>query len=142
MVSRAKLNNGTRLDVSIRADMVADASRHRAQRLAFVVPVSVDNGDRQFGAHRDDESPQVKNLFGSKGKLWMRIRPDHPIRVEPGVMHSYLDQPSQPAFRGQLIDIALAYACGNARDEMITPAVLNSFQALAENVEAAPGVDC
>ena len=47
-VSRRELDDRARLDVAVRADVMADAGRHRAQRLALVVPVGVDDRDRQL----------------------------------------------------------------------------------------------
>src|SRR5216684_4441349 len=65
--------------------------------------------------------------------MWMRA--DHAISVEPGVVNAHFDQAPQPALGCQLLDIALAYTGGDAGDESVTPAVLDSFQRLIENVE-------
>src|SRR5262249_9057422 len=70
-------------------------------------------------------------------KLRVRIRTDDAVCVKPRVMYAHLDQTAQPAFRHQLVDIALAYAGGHAGDQAIAAAVLDSLQALAEDVEPA-----
>ena len=77
--------------------MVADAGGHRAERFAFVVPVCVDDTDRQLGAHLDHEAPHAQNLFGPQRQLRVRIGADHAIGVEPRVVDTHFDQAPQPA---------------------------------------------
>src|SRR4029453_3317089 len=132
-----KLDNGTGLDVAVRADVVADSRGHGAKRFTLVVPIGVDDADGQLRPHLAYEAPHPQNLFGAQSQLGVRIWAHHAVRVEPGVMDAHFDQAPQPGLRRQLIDIALADAGGHARDEAIAAAILDSFETLVEDVEPA-----
>ncbi len=58
-----ELDDRARLDVTVRADVMTHARRHRTKRLALVVPVGVDDRDRQLRPHLDHEAADVEHLL-------------------------------------------------------------------------------
>ena len=111
IVSVGELNDRTRLDVAVRADVMADAGRHRAERLALVVPVRVDDRDRQPAPHPDDEPPDVQHLFGRERQLRDRVRTDWRDRcgTRRSARPSSISRRSHASVH-QVVDIGLAHA--------------------------------
>ena len=64
-----ELNDRARLDVAVGADVVAGAGRHRTERLPLVVPVGVDDGDRELRPHLHDEPPDAEYFLRVEGQL-------------------------------------------------------------------------
>ena len=109
---------------------MADAGGHRAERLALVVPVRIDDRDGQLRAHLDDEAADAQHLFRRQRQLPARLRPDHAVGVEPGVVDAHVDQTPQPGL-GHKIDVGLADAGGDADDQPVAAAVLEARERLA-----------
>ena len=126
-------------------DVVAHAGRHGAQRLPLVVPVRVDDGDGQLRAHADDEAAHAQHLLRRQGDLRRRFRADDAVGVEPGVVHAEVDEPPQPRFLHEVVDVRSADAGGHARHQAVPGAGGQSRQRLVEDGgPAAPLVahDC
>ena len=131
-----ELDDRTGLDVAAGTDVMADAGRHRAQRLAAVVPVGIDNRDRQPGAHLHDEAADRQHLFRPERELRIGVRTDDAVGVEPHVVHTHRDQPAQPGFRHQL-HVGLTDAGGDADEQPVTPAGLETFERPGQHLRAA-----
>ena len=58
-----KLDDGTRLDRSGRADVVTHTGGHWAKRASLIVPVRLDDADGDFGSHLDDEASQADDFL-------------------------------------------------------------------------------
>jgi hypothetical protein len=67
----------------------------------------------------------------------MRIGTDDAIGVKPGVVDAHRDQAAQPAFCGEVGEIALADTARHTRDELVAAAVLDTFDRLAENAKTS-----
>ena len=133
-----ELDDRAGLDVAARPDVMADAGRHRAQRLAAIVPVGVDDGDRQPRAHLDDEAADREHLFRPERQLRVGLRSDDAVGVEPDVVHAHRDQPAQPGF-GHQVDVGLADAGGDADQQPVTPAGLETLERLGQHLRAGRG---
>ena len=131
-----ELDDRTGLDVAAGTDVMADAGRHRAQRLAAVVPVGIDDGNRQPGAHLHDEAAHRQHLFRPERELRIGVRADDAVGVEPDVVHAHRDQPAQPGF-GHQIDVGLADAGGDADEQAVAPAGLEAFERLGQHLGPA-----
>ena len=132
-----ELNDRARLDVAVRADVMAHAGRHRAERFALVVPVRIDDRDRQTGPHLHDESPHCQHLLGRQRQLGIRLGTDRAIGVEPDIVNAHVDQTAQPALGHQIVDIGLADAGGDTGDQPVPAAGFESRQRLVQNVETS-----
>ena len=84
---------------------MADAGRHRTQRLAVVVVIGVNDGDGHLGALLDDEFPHAHELIGAQGELRIHLWPDRPVSVIPDVMHAAMDEFLEPLFGQEFVDI-------------------------------------
>src|SRR6185369_6253719 len=81
-----KLNDRTGFDVAPRANVMADAGRHRAERLAAVVVVGIDDRDGHLGAHFDDKALNAHELIRAQSELEVWLWPHRAVRVIPDVM--------------------------------------------------------
>ena len=91
-----ELDDRAGLDGAAGGDVVADAGGHRAERLALVVVVGVDDGDGQLGAHVDDELADAPGLFRGEGEFRVDFRADGTVGVIPGVVDAALDEAAEP----------------------------------------------
>ena len=73
--------------------------------LPFAVVVGVDDDDRLLRPHLDDELPRPEWLLRRQAQVRVRVRPHRPVDVEPGVQHAHLDQPVDPLFAEQVVDV-------------------------------------
>src|SRR5205823_10218002 len=80
------------------------------------------------------EFANLPNLLRPQRQVRRRFGPHHAIGVEPGVVHAHFDQFVQPRFADQ-IDVRLTDAGGDADDQLVPPARLQSRQGFAEYVE-------
>ena len=131
-----ELDDRAGLDVPAGADVMADAGRHRAERLALIVPVRVDDGDRQPRPHLHDEAADGEHLLGPQRQLRVRLRADHAVGVEPDVVDAHLDQPAQPGF-GHELDVGLADARGDADEQPVAAAGLEARSVLVSTCSPA-----
>ena len=115
--SRRELNDRTGLDVAAGADVMADAGGHWAERFALVVPVGVDDGDRQPWRASRRRSGGPQNLFRPQRELRFGFGSHGTIGVKPDVVDAHVDQSPQPGFRHQVVDVGLADAGGDAGDQ-------------------------
>ena len=132
-----KLDDRAGLDVTTRADVVADARSHGAEGLAFVVVVGVYDGNGGFGALLDDKFPHLDQLIRTQGQFRRDFGPDGAVGVIPRVVDAPVDQAVQPFFREEIVNIGLAEAGGHASEEFLIEAVSKAAQSAAEDVFAA-----
>ena len=122
-----KLDNRTRLDLAPRVDVMTDASGHRAEGLAFVIPIRVDHANWHRLSQIHDELADAKHLIRAKGEFRMRISAHRTIRVIPHIMHPHVDQLLHPSLIQQIINIGLADAGGDAGNQAVSQAGLKPF---------------
>src|SRR5439155_13091139 len=82
-----ELDNGARLDVAARADVMADSGGHWTKRLAVVAVVGVDDGDGHLRPRLDHELADADELVRTQGELRVHLRSDWPVSVIPDVVH-------------------------------------------------------
>src|SRR5256885_4578416 len=68
-VVHGKLDDRARLDIAARADVMTDPGRHRAERLSFVIVVSVNDCNGHPRAHLDHEFADAHELVGPQREL-------------------------------------------------------------------------
>src|SRR5512141_247655 len=115
---------------------MADTGGHRADRVPAVIPVGIDYGERQAFAHLHDEPAHGEYLLRPQCEFRRGIGADYPVSVEPYVMHAHADQIAQPCLADEIIDVRLAYTCGDPRDQTVAPAILQAGKRLLEDTLA------
>ena len=120
---------------------MADAGRGRAECFALAIVVGVDNGDWFFRPHFHDELSHAELLFGSQAEVRARVGSHRPVDVEPGVKHAHLNEIVDPLFRDEVVDVGLADARADAREDFVVQAVLKALHRRTQHaVFASPFV--
>ena len=73
---------------------------------------------------------------GVQRELRVRLRADHPIGVEPDVVHAHGDQPAQPGL-GHQVDVGLADARRDADEQPVAAAGFEAGERLGQHVHPA-----
>ena len=132
-----ELDYRARLDGAPRADVMADAGGGGAQRLAVVHIIGVDERERFFAAHVDDELAYLDLLLGREAKLLAGLGAYGAVGVIPRVHHAEVDEFVEPLFAQQVVEVVLAKAGGHAGEQFVFHAVQNALHALAVNIRLA-----
>ena len=111
-----KLDGRAGFNIAIGRDMVADARRRGAQRIAIVIPVGIDQHDGFLAPHLHEESAKADDLLCGQRQLSVGALACGAIDVVPGVEDVAVDEFVEVFLGEQVVDIGLAEACGDAGD--------------------------
>lgn len=128
-----ELDDGARLDIAGRSDVVREAGHGGAEGLALSVVVGIDDDDWFVDARVDDELAHAAEFFGGEGEFGRAFGSNHAVDVEPAVHDSHGDEFVDPGIAEEVIDIGFADAGADAGHDFVVEAILETFHGLAED---------
>ena len=105
----------------------------RAKCLSLAVVVGVDDADRFFDSHVDDELTNAELLVGRKGQLGGSLGAHGSVGVVPHVEDAELDESVDPGFVDQVVEIGFADAGTDSGDDVVVDAVVNAGHRFVEH---------
>src|SRR5262245_40850252 len=132
-----KLDDRARLDVAPGLDVMADAGGGRTDGAAFAVVVGVDDDDWLIGPRLNDKSAGTKLLLRRERELRVGLRPHRAVNVEPSIHHPHVDEPVNPLFRQQVVDVSLAEARADPGKDLVLEAIADACHRLVEDALSA-----
>ena len=121
-----KLDDGAGFDVAVGADMVADAGGGRAESLAIMSVIGVDDADGFADTGVDDEFADTALFFWGKGKVFAGVWTNGPVDVEPHVENTHFDEAVGPFVADHVVDVGFTNAGADACEEFGVKAVLEA----------------
>lgn len=128
-----ELNDRAGFDIALGPDVMTDAGGHGAERFAVVVVIGIDDRDRHFRSHLHDEFAGAEELIRAEREMGGHLGADRAIRMEPDVMNSAVDEFLKPGAGEEVIDVRLAKACCDARQEALVEAMIEAAQGSVEH---------